>query len=336
MKKVFRLVLIVGIVLANTKLHSQILYIPSGTSGIGTSTVVGKVGIGISNPAEALHINGNIRGNQSGALRISTGNGYVDIGPKSLDFTHFYTDRPAYLFDKPIRVNGTISSFSGNLQLGIEGSPSIFITKDKSVGIGCDPGTATFKMYKELLPTFELASPNSRLQMIVATHAWAGAETSKIGDIIFRPLGGGVDAHHGMIFYLPNDMNDGLSYIKFGDSKNGLWVGIFNNRKFRIDGSLYAKEIYVKTDVWSDYVLSESYKLPSLKSVEEYIVINGNLPEVPDEKQVKENGVNVSEMNVILLKKIEELTLYVIDLNKKIETLEKENNDIKNKLNSKD
>lgn len=316
--------------------EAQLLYVPNGISGIGTSTVAGKVGIGFSNPLEALHINGNIRGNQSGALRISTGNGYIDIGPKSLDFTHFYTDRPAYLFDKPIRVNGLISSFAGNLQLGTEGSPSIFITRDKSLGIGCDPGTATFKMYKELLPTFELASPNSRLQMIVATHAWAGAETSKIGDIIFRPLGGGVDAHHGMIFYLPNDMNDGLSYIKFGDSKNGLWVGIFNNRKFRIDGSLYAKEIYVKTDVWSDYVLSKSYKLPSLKSVEEYIVLNGHLPEVPAEKQVKENGVNVSEMNVILLKKIEELTLYVIDLNKKIETLEKENNDIKNKLNTKD
>ena len=41
----------------------------------------GKVGIGTQSPAEALHINGSLRGNQGGALRISTGNGYVDIGP---------------------------------------------------------------------------------------------------------------------------------------------------------------------------------------------------------------------------------------------------------------
>ena len=52
-----------------------------------------KVGIGTDSPAEKLHINGSVRGNQSGALRISTGNGYVDIGPKNTSYMHFNTDR---------------------------------------------------------------------------------------------------------------------------------------------------------------------------------------------------------------------------------------------------
>jgi hypothetical protein len=64
----------------------------SGTSAYYTA---GNVGIGTTTPAEALHVNGNIRGNQiGGTVRLKSEFGYIDMGPRNADYGHFYTDRP--------------------------------------------------------------------------------------------------------------------------------------------------------------------------------------------------------------------------------------------------
>ncbi|MBN2349617.1 MAG: hypothetical protein JXJ22_12295 [Bacteroidales bacterium] len=97
-----------------------------------------------------------------------------------------------------------------------------------------------------------------------------------------------------------------------------------------IDGKLTVKEVEVKLDVWADYVFKENYNLISLQEVEQFIKLNKHLPDVPSELNVKENGVALGEMNAILLQKIEELTLYIIQQNKTIESLMKEFNDFKN------
>ena len=64
------------------------------------------------------------------------------------------------------------------------------------------------------------------------------------------------------------------------------------------------------------------YNLPALKEVERHIEENGTLPGVPSEKEVKANGVNLAETNVLLLQKIEELTLYIIQQEKRMEVME--------------
>jgi hypothetical protein len=61
----------------------------------------------------------------------------------------------------------------------------------------------------------------------------------------------------------------------------------------------------------------------SLKETEEFIKLNKHLPGIPSEKEVMENGINVGEMNALLLQKIEELTLYLIMQNDRIKKLEK-------------
>jgi len=249
--------------------------------------------------------------------------GYLQIGAQSTTTTLFNTDRPTITFNKPIFTTGGIISSTGtdNMYLQTGGNTKLTIKTDGKVGIGCDPGIATLKIYKDLLPSFELASPLSRLEIGVATHAWAFAPNSQIGDVIFRPLGM-VNNHHGMILCLPNDQNDGLSYIKFGDEKNGLWVSIFNDRNFRIDGTLYATKIYVKTNVWSDYVFDPDYKLKSLEEIETFINENKHLPDVPSAKEVIDSGIDVADMNAILLRKVEELTLLMIEQNKTIQELQ--------------
>jgi F5/8 type C domain len=80
-----------------------------------------------------------------------------------------------------------------------------------------------------------------------------------------------------------------------------------------------------------DYVFKPNYKLLSIGEIESFIKQNNHLPEVPSAKEVEEKGINVADMNNLLLKKVEELTLYVIELNKKVESLEKENQVLKSK-----
>lgn len=86
----------------------------------------------------------------------------------------------------------------------------------------------------------------------------------------------------------------------------------------------------IKVDIasanaWADYVFRKDYKLKSLEDVEKHIEEKGHLPNIPSAKDVVENGINLGEMNAKLLEKIEELTLYVIQLNKDIKKLEEEN-----------
>jgi len=74
-----------------------------------------KIGIGTITPNETFEINGNIRGNQDGALRISTCYGYVDVGPKNTEWCHFGTDRDKFWFSKSVYLdNGTLSAFDTN------------------------------------------------------------------------------------------------------------------------------------------------------------------------------------------------------------------------------
>jgi hypothetical protein len=94
--------------------------------------------------------------------------------------------------------------------------------------------------------------------------------------------------------------------------------------KLAVNGDAMFTKIQVKAySNWPDYVFGESYKLMPLQELEAYVKENNHLPEVPSAKEIEEEGINVAEMNKVLLKKIEELTLHVIELEKKINVLEK-------------
>jgi hypothetical protein len=78
-----------------------------------------------------------------------------------------------------------------------------------------------------------------------------------------------------------------------------------------------AKEIFVTTANWADDVFRPGYRLMPLHEVAAYIKTNGHLPDVPTEAEIKATGQNLAEVNAILLRKIEELTLHIIELEKK-------------------
>jgi hypothetical protein len=98
-----------------------------------------------------------------------------------------------------------------------------------------------------------------------------------------------------------------------------------NDYKLAVNGKIGAKEVQVEntSSTWADYVFESDYKLMPLKLVEDFVNTNKHLPEIPSAEEVKINGHKLGEMDVLLLKKIEELTLYIIEQDKKIERLEK-------------
>ncbi len=87
------------------------------------------------------------------------------------------------------------------------------------------------------------------------------------------------------------------------------------------NGLLHARRIKVDTDTWADFVFEKNYKLMPLNELQSYINENKHLPNVPSENEVVENGVDLVEMNKILLQKVEELTLYLLQQQKEIDKL---------------
>lgn len=106
-----------------------------------------------------------------------------------------------------------------------------------------------------------------------------------------------------------------LGNVGIGTSDPGLY-------RLAVEGTIGAREIKVLSTSFADFVFKKDYKLMPIKELESYISLNGHLPEIPSALQVeKDNGILLGEMQVKLLQKTEELTLYIIQLQKQIDEL---------------
>jgi hypothetical protein len=104
----------------------------------------------------------------------------------------------------------------------------------------------------------------------------------------------------------------------------GIGTTTTGSHKLAVEGSIGAREIKVQATGWSDFVFKKEYTLPTLEEVEKHINEKCHLQDIPSEEEVLKNGINLGEMDSKLLQKIEELTLYSINQNKKIEQQAKE------------
>ncbi len=118
---------------------------------------------------------------------------------------------------------------------------------------------------------------------------------------------------------------DGLDNVTVTLPKSNSFLGIGTNSfsdgvdlyRLSVKGAIRADRVKVYTS-WADFVFEKNYILPKLEEVEEYIGMNGCLMNIPSAKEVEKNGIELGEMNKKLLQKIEELTLYLIELNKEV------------------
>ncbi|SMD08285.1 hypothetical protein [Pedobacter africanus] len=130
------------------------------------------------------------------------------------------------------------------------------------------------------------------------------------------------------------DPEKGFSFFSWGNGNSDVGIGTSDTKgyKLAVNGKVRAHEIKVETANWPDYVFAKDYKLPTLQETEKHIKDKGHLPGIPSAGEVKANGIDLGEMNAKLLKKIEELTLYLIEkdkqnqmLNKRLQKLEGDN-----------
>lgn len=203
------------------------------------------------------------------------------------------------------------------LVLKANNTEAIRVLPDGKIKMGTnDPvnNDSFLRIYQAENPIFEIASSLSSFQISKSTCD--GCFGGQNGDTVMRNKG----KTHNIILSMPSNYNDGRYYIGFQDLANGTWIKFFNNATARFDGKIFAKEVEVKANVWADYVFRKDYKLNTLEEVEKHINEKGHLPNIPSEAEVLKNGINVAEMNVKLMEKIEELTLYSIEQNKKLKT----------------
>jgi hypothetical protein len=119
-----------------------------------------------------------------------------------------------------------------------------------------------------------------------------------------------------------NIYSNGKIFIGMPDANTANKIAPYS---LAVDGpAVFTKAVVKLNSAWPDYVFSADYKMPQLDTLEQFIKINKHLPEIPSAFDVDKNGVDLGSNQALLLKKIEELTLIVIEQNKRIEKLEKE------------
>jgi len=175
---------------------------------------------------------------------------------------------------------------------------------------------------------------NFKVSSNVGLPAGSSTYSSVIG------LRGWGDNSGGKAYELAFNDNSGLLMRSGFDEGWGQWkklvietengsVGIGTSSiptdyKLAVKGNIIAEKLVVKNSTaWPDFVFKKGYKLPSLNDVEQFISKNSHLPEIPSAKEVENNGQDVGEMNRLLLKKVEELTLYMIEMKKENDALKK-------------
>ena len=112
------------------------------------------------------------------------------------------------------------------------------------------------------------------------------------------------------------------------DPAGNVGIATLNpTEKLSVNGTVLAKKVRVSQNAadWPDYVFDSSYQLPSLDSVAQFIQENKHLPEIPSASVIEKEGQDLGEMQKLLLKKMEKMTLYMINQDKKIKELKAEN-----------
>lgn len=281
-------------------------------------TNVGNVLIGSTSqttaPLDKLEVVGNIRASGNLLFGATAGTGLFHVNSTSNNFT--------------LRLNAsnrmTVLNSNGFVGIGTI-TPSELL--DVNGTARANQFNAVNGIYNSLSNLFFQTSGTTRLTIMNSGNVGIGVpspgHTLDVGGVVnatgFRISGTGTNV-------VSSQWANNGSNINF--TANGVVsIGTANSPfgyKLAVGGKIVAEEVVVKLQAnWPDYVFEEDYKMMSLDELKLFIKTNKHLPGVPTALEIKNDGLSVGEINKVLLEKIEELTLHLIELEERLKLLER-------------
>lgn len=298
----------------------------SGTNRFFIKGADGNIGIGNTAPVAKLDVNGDLK-----LAASSVGSSAIEMG---------VSGNPVGTTRYKVFGNGCtyIGNFSG---ITYNASASVLTlgqvtTTDKAISVinGTNPTAAdVFAVYgdgKTVISSPGLAELRVTTPTTNASKVWVCNSLSSYNFGIDNAAVGHIACNINSPTPV-NIMNFGLQ----GSAQPQVWIGNTKPQSphtdfsFAVAGKMVAQSLYITapgSPNWlPDYVFANDYKLQSLYEVEKYYKANKHLPDVPSAKEVDENGLDIAEMNIILLKKVEELTIHMVEQQRQIDALQNKN-----------
>ncbi|WP_347922492.1 hypothetical protein [Pontimicrobium sp. SW4] len=295
----------------------------------GASGNSGNVGIGTTTPTDKLDVVGDLK------LR---GYNATDDGPLSaLKFFNRYSSSNSVLAQIQARRGGG-SHQKGDLAFYVKDGTNLIESfraiSNGNVGIGITNPLALVDISKTVASSQPILNLN---------YPWDKSDLVKINrgssKMVTIGNGGGTYTHGTMEMFATNQSNIKISASPIVPSYfNAGKVGIGTttpDSKLTVKGNIHAEEVKVDLSVpGPDYVFANDYELTSLEQLQQYINTNKHLPNIPSAKEMEANGIELGVMNMKLLEKIEELTLYTLEQQKQLEDKDSKIRILDKKLNA--
>ena len=267
---------------------------------------------------DSWNLNGaNIYNSNAGNIGIGTANPVTKLTVQtpinSTGFTHI-GGADSIIFSEAI---GGVSAALGTstnhaLRLNTNGTGKLHIYPAGEVVVGGNSSAAF-----------------GRFTVETNNNSFGISHTSVEGNVLATQIGGtsagiGTFTHTNMRIF-----SNGISRILIAEATGNVGIGTDNpTYKLSVNGNIRGKEVVVETG-WADYVFDKKYKLSPLDAVEKFIQEHNHLPNIPSAKEIEEKGLNLGDTQKRMMEKIEELTLYIIEADKRIEKLEQLNKEKK-------
>ncbi|HZP59196.1 MAG TPA: hypothetical protein VFB27_02650 [Opitutaceae bacterium] len=267
----------------------------------------GNIGIGTINPTRGvLHVAGgriNLEGNSGDSAAVMT------LGNATYPTAQIVTPYSG-----------------GTLSLAGASGNGILINSSGKVGVGTTSPSDNFHIY---------GSGNSGALLVETGHVnntWLRIKNNSSGGRTWSVNSSGQSWPGGGGSFFIYDETVGAERVRI-DTSGNVGIGMSSpGYKLDVAGSVHATSFVSATTTYADFVFKPGYKLEPLSQIEAAIKEDGHLPGIPSEEEAKAHGIDLAQMQVKLLQKIEELTLHQIEQEKRIDQLEKENTELRAKI----
>ena len=248
----------------------------------------GNVGIGVSIPLAKLHVAGNVKVNGANTIEFGAGVAGKEVSAGKIGY----------------------QTFGSNNALDIVGAGTLGSNRKITFW---NEGGAEFRGSVKVngANTIEFGAGVAGKEVSAGKIGYATFGANNALDIV----GAGTSGSNRKITFWNEGGAEFRGNVGIGTTSNPTY-------KLSVNGNIRSKEVVVETG-WADYVFDKKYKLKPLNEVEKFIEQNKHLPGIPSAAEVEKNGLHLGDTQKKMMEKIEELTLYIIQLNKRIQELEK-------------